>query len=87
MILKKEFYNIKCDCCGRSADEMWHDTEDAVRYVATESGWLLHWDKAYCPDCYDFDGNDNLIIKKGNNHARRTCNIRNSEAAERERLQ
>lgn len=86
MILKKEFYNIKCDCCGRSADEMWYDTEEAVRYVATESGWLLHWDKVYCPDCYDFDGNDNLIIKKGNNHARRTCNIRDSEVAERERV-
>jgi hypothetical protein len=65
MIVKKEFYNIKCDCCGRVADEMWHDTEEIVRYIATESGWLLHWDKAYCPDCYDFDGNDNLIIKKG----------------------
>lgn len=71
MLLKKEFFNIKCDCCGCLADRYaWHDTEEDARCVAGESGWLFHHDKAYCPECWDFDGNDNLIIKKGNDNER-----------------
>lgn len=71
MLLKKEFFSIKCDCCGCIADEcMWHKTEEDARCVAGESGWLFHHDKAYCPECWDFDGNDNLIIKKGNDNER-----------------
>lgn len=71
MLLKKEFFNIKCDCCGCIADERtWHKTEEDTRHIAGESGWLIHGDKAYCPECWDFDGNDNLIIKKENDNER-----------------
>lgn len=71
MLLKKEFLNVKCDCCGCIADErMWHKTEESARREVRKRGWLIRRGKSYCPECWDFDGNDKLIIKKGNDNER-----------------
>ncbi|HEY3385783.1 MAG TPA: hypothetical protein VGK46_04695 [Saprospiraceae bacterium] len=63
-------YTIICNCCGRDAckgeeHSCWSDP-DFVADGAKESGWHIEDkdDKHYCPDCFTWDDNDNLVIKK-----------------------
>lgn len=63
---------LVCDNCGQQGVEEsevagWDDKDWALTEAA-ESGWLTidgnNYDKHYCPKCYKYDENDNLIIKK-----------------------
>ena len=67
MTLTGTFYNVKCDCCGRLADEeMWHNEECTIRgEVMGEEGWLTLGGKDYCRDCWEYDDDDNIITKDG----------------------
>ena len=31
MIIKEEFYNIKCDCCGKTINDEWMPDEQSAR--------------------------------------------------------
>jgi len=68
MILRLDYYTVVCDNCGKQyCDEQngysaWNYEHAAMEY-ASEEGWLKEDDKHYCPDCYEYDDNDNLIIK------------------------
>ena len=66
--MKKEvkMYTIVCDNCKNDAGSesdysCWND-ENAAEDVAIESDWLKDDNKHYCPDCYDYDQYDNIVI-------------------------
>lgn len=65
MIIKEYFYNIQCDCCGSLADEdMWHNEE--CRSNIDPEGFFRHLGgKDYCPACYEYDDDDNIVTKDG----------------------
>lgn len=67
-IQKIEMYTCICDNCGKSADEntdysCWGDTSIA-KDVAMNADWITEGDKDYCPNCFEYDDEDNLIIKE-----------------------
>lgn len=67
MIAKVEMYTIVCDNCGVDIASMqdyscWHDS-DYAEQNADESDWIKEGDKHYCPDCFSYDDDDNIIIK------------------------
>lgn len=75
-IKKVTVYAITCDCCGENLDEEYKffiDLESALE-VAMESDWMKHQTakevKYYCPECFMFDKNDNMILIT-NNHLRK----------------
>ena len=42
MLVKREFHNIECDCCGQLLDEeTWWDDQDALTTtILPECGWI-----------------------------------------------
>lgn len=73
MIIEETFYAIKCDCCGKIISdcgdfEFWSDKSTAIDYACENGAYLTEDDEnIYCPDCYEFDDNDNLVIYKEKN--------------------
>ena len=51
--LKEYFYNVKCDCCNKLADEeSWQNEEGIIRgEIMPEENWKNIGGKFYCPDC------------------------------------
>ncbi len=68
MIIEETLYGIKCDGCAEiyinehSGFAYWGDSQDAIE-EATEDGWHREEAENYCPNCHEFDQDDNLIIK------------------------
>lgn len=61
-------YAAKCDNCG----ERWADMETgsiaftdehSIREQISNDEWLLKNGKDYCPECYYYDEEDNLVLK------------------------
>lgn len=66
MIIKEEFYNIKCDCCGKTINDKWLPDELSARGEMAEDGSAIRiGGKDYCYDCYDYDDDLNLVTKDG----------------------
>lgn len=68
MIIEETFYAVKCDVCGRTAENedehsFWGQKSDA-QDNAKEWEWHEEGDYHYCPECHDFDDDDNLIVKE-----------------------
>ena len=69
MIREVKMFAAFCNNCGKQCDDdyagicAWSD-EVGARESACECGWLNHEGKDYCPDCYSFDDDDNLVLKK-----------------------
>ncbi len=66
-IKKVEMFTVVCDNCkldiGTDAEySCWND-ELYTETVAMESDWIKEEHNHYCPDCYEYDDDDNLIIK------------------------
>ena len=72
MKVKVESFKIVCDCCG----ETFHDGNDFVCYTddadgsqineeAESAGWIEIGDEHFCPDCFSFGDDDNIVIKNG----------------------
>lgn len=74
MIVKECFYNIECDCCHALRDEdRWHvEPQD----IDGDDGWIEIKDKHYCPKCwyYNYDGNI-IITKDGKVYDRETYEL------------
>lgn len=67
MVKEVKMYTVICDCCGADVNEdeefsCWSDAGSA-KDVAMDSDWLTEGDKQYCPDCYSYDDDDNLVIQ------------------------
>jgi hypothetical protein len=67
MIQKVEMFTIICDNCkcdyGDDAEYSCYAEEERVREDSHENRWITDGEKDYCPDCYHYDDDDNLIIK------------------------
>ena len=71
MIQKVTMYTVICDNCGKDSNadsdfSCWNDMGWAQE-EALESDWIKEEDKHYCPDCYEYDDDDNLVIKQNAN--------------------
>lgn len=66
-IEKVEMYTVVCDNCkldiGTDAEYSYWNDKLYAETSAMESDWLKEEDNHYCPDCFEYDDNDNLIIK------------------------
>jgi hypothetical protein len=67
MIKEIIVYTYICDRCSKnSSDEEencgWNDAGYAWD-CASDNDWIEHEGKHYCSGCYDYDNDDNLIIK------------------------
>lgn len=68
MKVSDTFYNIRCDACGMELCEEWyHDAgNDEFASILSESGWFTaDGDRHYCPDCWNYDDDDNIVTKDG----------------------
>lgn len=75
-IEKVKMFTVVCDNCKVSADEgtdysCWND-ENHAKEVAMESGFVTENNNHYCPKCYEYNDEDELVInqdrtKKDNN--------------------
>lgn len=66
-VKKVEMFTVVCDNCGvdNGKDQeysCWGD-EGYAKEQAMESNWIEEGDKHYCEDCYEYDDEDNLVIK------------------------
>lgn len=70
MIKQIKMYTVVCDNCGKDVSEgqEFAGYEDAcyMQDIASESDWYYDGDKDYCPDCYGYDDNDQVLIKTKN---------------------
>lgn len=68
MIEKVECVTLSCDNCKKDFVE-YHNgfsifvDENSAYEEASNDDWFLDGEKCYCPDCYSFDDDENLIIK------------------------
>ena len=67
MLKELKMFTIVCDSCGCDVNEPsdyagWND-ESYVEEIRLEASWEKVDDKHYCNDCYEYDDNDELIIK------------------------
>lgn len=67
MIVAGTFYNIKCDCCGKIAnEETWSRHIAIANYGADIKGFIRNLGgKDYCPDCYQYDEQGRIGTKDG----------------------
>jgi hypothetical protein len=66
MIKKVEMFTVVCDNCGARCGEndgiiAWSD-ESTTKDVASNSDWANEGDKHYCPDCFSYGDEDELIL-------------------------
>lgn len=72
MIYPITMYAAKCDGCGREANLMGEyaafSDKHTVRDDLDASGYHIEDanNKHYCPDCWTYDDNDNVIFKQQN---------------------
>jgi hypothetical protein len=67
MLKEVIMYTIVCDGCGCDVNEDsgyggWND-DGYVEEIRQEAGWEKVEDKHYCTNCYEYNDNDELIIK------------------------
>lgn len=66
MLVKREFHNIECDCCGQLLDEeTWWADDEVAPIILQECGWKKLGDGHYCGECWYRDDDDNIVTKDG----------------------
>lgn len=70
MIKEITMYSVCCDNCGKDSNEgaeysCWNDSGYAWQ-CAEEDGWEEDFDQHYCPDCFSWSDDDELILKPEN---------------------
>lgn len=74
MIKEVTYYDIICECCGKSLteeSEMCYPDKDSALMVAEQSEWKKISGKHYCADCYKLDEEtDEYVPKKGGEMSR-----------------
>lgn len=65
MIVEATIYNEKCDICGSLADEWMWQNEPNRCHIEGDSHWQHLGGKDYCPNCWEWDDNDNIATADG----------------------
>ena len=66
MKVSELFYNFKCDCCGKLVDpESWWREQEALDQMYHEEGWKHLGGKDYCPCCWNWNDDDNIVTNDG----------------------
>lgn len=68
MISETKMFGAKCDGCGEEWDNgdsiAYYPDKELTECSIKESGWHIREDgKTYCPECWSYDDNDNLVFK------------------------
>lgn len=68
MIKEKTMFTVICDRCGKDALEesefsCWNDNNAAIDDAVDNHDYLHEGDKHYCPDCYGYDEDGEVILK------------------------
>jgi hypothetical protein len=67
MVKEVIMYTIVCDGCGKDVNAECEyscfNDENYVEDVRQESDWEKVDDEHYCTDCFEYDDDDNLVIK------------------------
>lgn len=68
MIQKVEMFTVQCDNCkitsGQDAEfSCWGDDAYAIQ-DAEDNDWIENKGNHYCPDCYSYNDNDELVINE-----------------------
>lgn len=67
MLKEVKMFTIICDGCGKDVnddtDYSGWDDESYVDDIRQEADWEKVNDQHYCTDCYEYDDDDELIIK------------------------
>jgi hypothetical protein len=68
MLKEVKMFTVVCDNCDKdeNADaeySAWSDAQFAED-VAMEADWLKEGAKHYCPECFSYGENDELILKE-----------------------
>ena len=61
-------FTVICDNCGADANSnceysCWNDKDIAIE-MAKECNWIEEKDKHYCDNCWGYDDNDNIVLRK-----------------------
>ena len=67
MIVEVKMYTVVCDSCGKDAGAdseycCWNNEHIAEQQACEDGKWRNEDDKHYCPDCWHFDDEGELII-------------------------
>jgi hypothetical protein len=67
MIKEVVMFTVICDNCGRDSNagqefSCWGEREHAED-LALDSFFIKEGENHYCPDCFSYDEEDNLILK------------------------
>ena len=65
MIVEDTFYNVRCDICGEDANPQWWNEKSSAKADAEEANYKFLGGKHYCPDCWEWDDDDNIVTKDG----------------------
>lgn len=60
-------FTIICDGCGKDVNadsdiSAWND-EGYLENIRNDADWVKVDEKHYCTNCYEYDQNDNMLIK------------------------
>jgi hypothetical protein len=66
MIKEVTMFTVVCDNCGVDVNEgqeysCWND-KGFAEDMAMDADWIKEDDKHYCPKCFSYDDEDNLVI-------------------------
>lgn len=70
MIIEMTMYGCKCDNCGKQWEDedmgfvAFTDDSGIKSYLDEDGEWHTEDDKHYCPECWSYDDEDNLVIKQ-----------------------
>lgn len=65
MIEKKDFYAVKCNCCGElyeDSEGMYYNDKITVEEYALDNDWREHEGGHVCPACYEIGDDDETVL-------------------------
>jgi hypothetical protein len=67
-IFEEKAYGVQCDLCGKIFEDpftgfsLYVDKYSAME-KAQDYSWIEHKGRWYCPSCYEYDLNEEIVIK------------------------
>lgn len=68
MLKVTKVYSYICDGCGKNScdgdERVWWDDKFDAWSTAVDDDWQTIGSKEYCPNCWEYDDNDEPIVKE-----------------------